>query len=124
MNIEDIKTNEFLRLDFKRDEILEFLKILRLLEKEVDDCKESSEFQKALKLFQNVKRIELTSSKKFATKIASDSKVKNSKLKVDSIINKMEKNQERITIYSVSKKAKMSYNTVKKYIPLKYQKAK
>ena len=64
----------------------------------------------------NVKKIDSTNKRLYGTKKANQVKIDTSKQKIASAIDKLNFDGKEVTIYAVAKIAKMSYNTVKKYI--------
>ena len=56
-------------------------------------------------------------SKRFATKKATESRVKKAKEKIQNAINLLQLENKAITHYSIAQASGVSYNTVKKHIP-------
>ena len=70
------------------------------------------------RLYKEIKRVNATpisTTKRNATAKANDIRVRKARRKVETAINLLRVENREITVYSVSKEAKVSYNTAKKY---------
>jgi len=70
------------------------------------------------RLYQEIHKVystPISKSKRNATIKANDIRVKKARRKIETAINLLRLENRDITIYSVSKEAKVSYNTAKKY---------
>jgi len=69
-------------------------------------------------ILHKVKHIEISEKKMNATFRARSSNVEKSRKKIDKAYTKLKKQGKNITIYSISKEAKVAYPTAKKYIEI------
>jgi tagatose-1,6-bisphosphate aldolase len=71
-----------------------------------------------LSFLDRLKARKSTDKVKSATEIATKKRSDNAKEKIQNAINLLKMENKKITYYSISKYANVSYNTVKKYIDL------
>lgn len=71
-----------------------------------------------VKKIDDAKSIKKSISKIQCTKTATEARTKKAKEKIQNAINLMRLENEKLTYYSIAKKAEVSYLTVKKYITL------
>lgn len=96
-----------MRLTFTKEELVK-LKIALSGNTEMTDLLNSKIRQSALSL-------ESVANKQNATKNANAAKLQKSKKKIENAINLLRMENKKITVYSVSQVAKVSFNTAKKY---------
>jgi tagatose-1,6-bisphosphate aldolase len=71
-----------------------------------------------LSFLDRLKARKSTDKVKSATEIATKKRIDSAKKKIQDAINMLRLENKKITYYSISKQADVSYNTVKKYIDL------
>jgi len=93
----------------------ELISIILHLEYTKEEWNNEVDIDDLIQKLQNGLNKPITSNKRNATKKATSIRMDRTKDKIINAVNLMNLENEKITPYSVSKKANVSYNTVKKY---------
>ena len=75
-------------------------------------------FNEIKEMISNPKKISRSVNKQIAATTATEARTKQAKQKIENAMNLLRLENKKLTYYSIAKTAKVSYQTVKKYITL------